>query len=198
MQHALIINAHQRYEGFAEGKLNHYFASIIQEVLEAASYSVQVSQLEQGYDLEQSIAQHEWADLIILQTPAYWFGTPWIHKRYIDEVFTTAMSQNRLAKDDGRTRSDSSQQYGSGGLLQGKRFMISSTWNAPADAFNDPDQALLQGRSVDDVFYPVMASYRFCGATILPTFASHDVYKAPDIQADAERLKKQLRSIIST
>lgn len=196
MKNALIINAHQRYEGFAEGKLNRHFASIIQGELEAMGMTVRLSELDHGYEVEEEIAHHEWADLIVLQTPAYWFGTPWIFKKYLDEVFTTALSQGRLVKDDGRTRSDPSKQYGTGGLMQGKRFMLSSTWNAPAEAFGDPGQFLFEGREVADVFFPVIANYKFCGATILPTFASFNVLKAPDIETDTGRLKEHLKSAL--
>lgn len=57
-------------------------------------------------------------------------------KKYIDEVFTAG--HGSLYANDGRTRSDHSQKYGSGGLVQGKQYMLSLTWNAPQQAFDDP------------------------------------------------------------
>jgi len=136
MKKVLIINAHQRYEGFAEGKLNKTFVDVAKETLEAQGCEVKTTYIEKGYNIEDEISKHEWADLVITQTPVYWFNTPWIYKKYIDEVFTTALTRGRILIDDGRTRSDLSKQYGTGGLSQGKKFLLSATWNAPGKAVN--------------------------------------------------------------
>ncbi len=90
MKKVLIINAHQKYDGFAEGKLNQTFIDTAKETFEANGCKVKTTHIENGYDIEEEIVKHEWADLVITQTPVYWFNTPWIHKKYIDEVFTTA------------------------------------------------------------------------------------------------------------
>jgi len=112
MKNVLIINSHQRYEGFAEGKLNQTFFDGAKETFESQGCEVKTTYIEKGYDIEEEIAKHEWADLVITQTPVYWFNTPWIHKKYIDEVFTTALVQGRILVDDGRTRKDATKQYG--------------------------------------------------------------------------------------
>lgn len=51
---------------------------------------------------------------------------------------------------DGRTRADQSKKYGSGGLAQGKKFMLSYTWNAPVEALTDPSQ-FFQGKGGDSI-----------------------------------------------
>lgn len=81
------------------------------------------------YDIEQEIEQFVAADSLILQMPGWWMGEPWTVKKYIDEVFT--FGHGRLYANDGRSRADSEKHYGSGGLLQGKQYMLSLTWNAP-------------------------------------------------------------------
>ncbi|VFS38584.1 modulator of drug activity B [Escherichia coli] len=55
-------------------------------------------------------------------------GAPWTVKKYIDDVFTEG--HGTLYASDGRTRKDPSKKYGSGGLVQGKKYMLSLTWNA--------------------------------------------------------------------
>ncbi|MFZ6723080.1 NAD(P)H-dependent oxidoreductase [Undibacterium sp. Ji49W] len=127
MKHALIINAHQFYEGISTGKLNQSVASIIQTELENCDYQVRQTRIEQGYDINAEVQSHLWADLIILQSPVYWFGMPWIYKKYVDEVFTAGMMQQSFLDGDGRTREDPSRQYGSGGKMFGKRYMLSLT-----------------------------------------------------------------------
>lgn len=44
--------------------------------------------------------------------------------------------------DDGCTRDDPSKQYGTGGKMQGKQYMLSLTWNAPQEAFGDSQTRL--------------------------------------------------------
>jgi modulator of drug activity B len=194
MKRVLIINAHQFYEGISSGRLNKTMANVIRHEMEQRGYEVQESVLEAGYDVNAEVDKHVWADLIILQSPVYWFGMPWIYKKYVDEVFTAGMMQQRFQDGDGRTREDPSKQYGSGGKLQGKRYMLSLTWNAPQEAFGNPQQALFAGMSVDEFFMSNTANYKFCGMEILPAFSSHDVMKQPDVDGDIVRLREHLQT----
>lgn len=195
MKKVLLINAHQTYEGISSGGLNNVVAGVIEEEVRKRNFEFQRTDIEKGYDINAEVQRHLWADLIILQSPVFWFGAPWIYKKYVDEVFTAGMVQGCFITGDGRTREDPSKQYGSGGLLQGKQYMISLTWNAPAEAFGNPEQNLFEGRSVDDVFVLNTANYKFCGMEVLPSFSCHDVFKAPDIANDLERLRQQLARI---
>jgi NADPH dehydrogenase (quinone) len=195
MKKVLIINAHQKYEGFAEGKLNQTLENVAKETLEAKGCEVKTTYIEKGYDVGEEISKHEWADLVITQTPVYWFNAPWIYKKYIDEVFTTALVQGKLLIDDGRTRSDLSKQYGTGGLSQGKKFMLSSTWNAPREAFDDKNQILLEGKSVEDALINISTVYKFCGYEILEGITSFDVMKSPQVENDIKILKERLKNL---
>lgn len=71
--------------------------------------------------------KHVNADLVILQTPINWFSAPWTYKKYVDEVFNSGLHSKTLLDNDGRTRSDPSRQYGTGGHMQGKKFMVAAT-----------------------------------------------------------------------
>ncbi len=98
--------------------------------------------MENGYNPDEEVEKHLEADVIILQTPVNWFGAPWIYKKYVDEVFNSGLMSQKFLTDDGRTREDPSRQYGTGGKMQGKKFMVCATWNAPKESFNNPDQIL--------------------------------------------------------
>ncbi|KQV87925.1 flavodoxin [Massilia sp. Root351] len=196
MKRVLIINAHQAYQGIASGKLNRTMAGVIREEMAQRGYEVRESVIERGYDIDAEVDKHVWADVIILQSPVYWFGMPWIYKKYVDEVFTAGLVQQRLLVDDGRSRDEPGRQYGSGGKMQGKRYMMSLTWNAPREAFGNPQQRLFEGKSVDDVFVSNTANYKFCGAEVLPAFSSHDVVKHADIEGDIARLRGHLAAIM--
>jgi modulator of drug activity B len=110
-------------------------------------------------------------------------GLPWSLKRYLDEVYTAGMD-GRLARGDGRTRSDARKQYGSGGSMHDTSYMLSVTLNAPKAAFGDPKQNLFKGRTLDDLLAPVHINFAFFGMKPLSTFASYDVSKAPTIESD--------------
>lgn len=195
MKKVLIINTHQFYEGISTGTLNSSIVEIIKETMLSLDCEIQLTVVEKGYDINEEVNKHLWADLIITQSPVYWFGSPWIYKKYIDEVFTEGMKQGSFLTGDGRTRQDPTKQYGTGGKLFGKKYMLSLTWNAPREAFNDSNQKLFEGRSVDDAFIHNTANYKFCGVEILPTFSFFDVMKNPQINNDIESLKQQLSQI---
>lgn len=185
---ALIINAHQIYPGISEGRLNRSATLFIGQEMAAKGFEVRETVIEQGYDVAQEVEKTLWADFIVVQSPAFWINTPWIYKKYVDDVFTSAMLSETFLNGDGRPHG----QYGSGGKLQGRKFMLSLTMNAPKEAFDNPAQQLFSGRSIDDVFFSASAPYRFCGAEILPAFAFFDVMKNPNVENDFQRLKVKL------
>lgn len=198
MKKALIIHAHQLYEGISTGGLNKAMAGVIADEMVLHGFEVRHTYIEQGYDVDAEVQNHLWADVIILQSPVYWFGMPWIYKKYVDEVFTAGMMKGVFITGDGRTREDPSKQYGSGGLLQGRQYMVSLTWNAPAKAFGDAGQQLFEGKTVDDVFVTNTANYKFCGMDILPAFSCHDVLKQPDVEGDIALLRAHLQQAFKT
>ena len=193
----LLINARQPVEGMSDGKLNAYIASYISAHLKSKGHDIRTTEIVEGYEIEEEVEKHLWADIIITQSPVYWFGNPWIYKKYVDEVFNAGLLNPRMVADDGRTRSDANKQYGTGGLMQGKKYMLSLTWNAPEAAFNDQHQYLFQGKSVDDVFISNTANYKFCGVDILPSFSFHNVLKHDVTNQDMERLRSHLNEYIN-
>lgn len=189
MSNILIINAGKQF-GSSEGRLNTYLTEVAQEALVDVGHSVKITRVDDGYELEEEVEKYLWANTIIYQMPAWWMGEPWILKKYVDEVFTAGW--NKLFKDDGRTRSDHGKKYGSGGLLQGKTYMLSVTWNAPLEAFNEPGQ-FFDGKGVDAVYYPFHKSNQFLGLSPLPTFMCNDVVKQPEIENDVVQYRAHLR-----
>ena len=190
MNNVFIINAHQPYP-FSEGRLNGSLVEKAAAYLTANGYAVQHTTMSDDWDSDAEIAKHQWADTILVQSPVNWMGVPWTMKKYMDLVYSYGMD-GRLCGGDGRTRSDPSKQYGSGGTLSGKKYMLSVTFNAPKDSFNDPGQYLFEGRSVDDLFMPMHMNFRFFDMRALPTFACFDVMKNPSIESDFARWNQHL------
>ena len=190
MPNALIINAHHPSE-FSRGRLNGALADRAAAQLAERGYKVRRHGAIDDWDVEAALADHQWADVIVLQSPVNWMGVPWRFKQYMDAVYSAGMA-GQLCNGDGRSRSDASLQYGAGGTLTGKRYMLSLTFNAPEEAFNDDAQYLFQGKGVDDLFFPMHMNFRFFGMTALPTFACYDVIKNPDIENDFARFDAHL------
>lgn len=193
----LLINTHLNYPGWSEGKLNLTFMNIARDFFLSRGDEVDSTFVEQGYEPDQEVAKHLAADLVILQTPVNWFSAPWIYKKYVDEVFNAGLATKSLLTDDGRTRDDPSRQYGSGGKMQGKKFMVSATWNAPRETFANPQSVLYGGKGTEDLFLPITSNYKFVGYDILPDFGVFDIYKNPNVPKAIEEYEQHLRKYCS-
>lgn len=190
---ALIINAHLNYPNWSEGKLNEAMADEAKQYFIDLGHTVTETNVEAGYDLEEEVQKHVEADVVILQTPVNWFGAPWIYKKYVDDVFNLGLNTKVLLDNDGRTRSDPTRQYGTGGHMQGKKFMISATWNAPTATFDNPDSILFKGKSADDVFLNITSNYKFVGFDVVPSYGIHDIFREDtDIKLGIDGLRKYL------
>ena len=193
MNNILIINAMKKF-AHSNGELNLTLHHAAADFLRQAGHQVKETIVDQGYDIEEEIEKYMWADTVIYQQPGWWMGTPWILKKYIDEIFTEG--HGRLYQSDGRSRSDASKKYGSGGLIQGKTYMLSVTWNAPQVAFDDPAQ-FFEGVGVDGVYLPFHKANQFLGMTPLPTFLCTDVMKQPDVENNIKRLHQHLAEVFA-
>ena len=190
MNKALIINAHQPYP-FSEGKLNGALVELAADVLGERGYELRHTVVAEGYDIDAELEKHRWADVILLQSPVNWMGVSWSFKKYMDEVYSAGM-HGQLCDGDGRTRKDPARQYGSGGTLGGRKYMLSLTFNAPMEAFDDQDQYLFGGKSLDDLFFPMHMNFRFFGMQPLKSFACYDVLKNPQAENDFQRFRAHL------
>lgn len=194
MNKAFIINAHQEYP-FAKGELNKTIADKIGNYLTNKGFEIKTTTMKDDWDVNEEVEKHVWADLVILQSPVNWMGVPWSFKKYMDEVYTAGMF-GKLCQNDGRSESEPKKNYGSGGVLTKTKYMMSLTFNAPEESFNDESEYLFQGKSVDDLFFPQHMNFRFFGMQALPTFVCFDVMKNPQIENDFIKLEKHLEEVM--
>ncbi len=136
LKNALIINGHQPYP-FAKGRLNATLVALTREHFERRGYQVELTEVSKGWDVDTEVARHRGADVLVMQFPVNWMGTPWSLKKYMDEVYTAGMD-GRLCRGDGRRAPGQDHLYGFGGTLTDTRYMLSLTFNAPRDAFKNP------------------------------------------------------------
>lgn len=193
MSKIFIIDAGKTF-AHSKGELNHTMTDVAASWLRDAGHEVEVTTVDSGYVVADEIQKYLAADTVIYQMPGWWMGEPWTVKKYIDDVFTEG--HGSLYASDGRTRSDAGKKYGSGGLIQGKKYMLSLTWNAPLEAFNDPEQ-FFEGVGVDGLYLHFHKANQFLGMEGLPTFICNDVIKMPDVPRDIERYRTHLSQIFA-
>jgi len=117
---------------------------------------------------------------------------PWSFKKYMDDVYTAGMG-GALCVGDGRNEEQPKKNYGTGGTLTGKKYMMSLTFNAPAEAFND-DSEFFEGKSVDDLMFPMHMNFKFFGLTPMETIACFDVMKNADVENDFKRFEAHIHA----
>lgn len=181
MKNILIINAHQPYD-FSKGELTQSLIDVATQVLQNKGLAVKHSFVT-DYAVADELEKWQWADAVILQFPSNWMMIPWTAKKYMDDVFTQGMG-GILCDTDGRSSKNPDINYGTGGKMTGKKYMLSATFNAPKNAFDNPDEYLFQGKGLDDLLMPVHCNFRFFAMEKLPTFACFDVVKNPQIAQD--------------
>lgn len=182
----LILNAGCEFLK-SGGRLNRRFTEVAKETLEDLGHTVSVTEVDGDWKVEEEHGKIRSADVIIIQTPGWWMSTPWQLKRYEDMVFTTG----GFCTGDGRTHAAPTKHYGTGGLLTEKRYLLSSTWNAPKEAFDEPND-FFEGRGIDGVLFPLHKTMQFLGMKPCESFMANDVVKNPTIEADLERWKAHL------
>lgn len=193
MLNILIINGAKKF-AHSNGELNDTLTILAQQVLVELGHTVQISRADSNYDIQEEIQKYIWADVVIYQVPGWWMGAPWTVKKYIDDIFTEG--HGTLYASDGRSRSDTSKKYGSGGLIHDKKYMLSLTWNAPKEAFTQVDQ-FFEGVGVDGVYLPFHKANQFLGMQGLNTFIVHDVIKMPNVEQYESEYRQHLIDIFA-
>ena len=172
----ILVNGHEYWES-SPGKLNNTLVKEAQKWFSNRDHKVKVTIAEQAYDAEEEVQKILWADVILYFSPVYWMSITATLKSYFDHVY--AQNKGRLFKDDG---CESGGQYGTGGLLHDKSYMLITTWNAPFEAFSAPNPFLFRRKKVDDVFLNFHAMQKFIGMQKLDSFSLHNVKRNPNVK----------------
>jgi modulator of drug activity B len=194
MKKIFVINGGQTF-GHSGGRFNQSItATTVEFFTKHPDFEVRSTNINTDYDPMEEVENYKWADVVIYHTPVWWFQLPHGMKKYIDVVFT-AGHQNGIYESDGRTRTNPTVNYGTGGLLQGKEYMLTTTWNAPKEAFTLPGE-FFNETSVDDG--PMFGFHRmnaFTGMKPLQGMHFHDVEKNADIVKDLASYEAHLNQI---
>lgn len=186
-----IINGGQVF-GHSGGRFN---ATVAAETIaffqDKPGFEVKVTHVNEDYDPIAEVEKYVWADVVIYHTPVWWFQVPHGLKKYIDVVFTAGHNRG-IYKSDGRNAENPAINYGTGGMLGGKKYMLTTSWNAPKEAFTLPGEFFNQ-TSVDDG--PLFGFHRmnaFTGMKPLQSIHFHDVEKNAQVGQDLQRYREHL------
>ena len=189
MEKILIINGGSYFPPNWKGALNTTLSEEAAKYLKSKGHEVQITKCDTDYNIQEEVEKVKWADVLIWQFPVWWMQEPWQVTKYMDEVYMSA--GGILFTGDGRTRSDPTKKYGTGGLPHNKKYMLSTTWNAPIEAFTDPD-GLFEGKGIDYPFVGFRKAHQSVGMKPLPSFICNDVVKNLNIPKYIEDLHKHL------
>ncbi|PRD48455.1 NADPH quinone reductase MdaB [Sphingobacterium haloxyli] len=174
MSKIFIINGGQEFNE-SKGLFNKLLTEWTENTAKELGFEVRITHIEDGYEIETEIENFIWADAIVVHTPIWWFQLPYKFKQYIDLVFQNG--RGKIYKSDGRTRTNPEINYGTGGLLKGKKYMITSSWNAPAGAFTIKDEIMDQKTVDEGVLFGVHIAMKFVGLSKLDGFHFYDIVK---------------------
>lgn len=194
MKKIFVINAGQSFK-HSGGKYNQTITENTLSVLKnIENVEIKITNIDEGYDKDEEVEKFVWADYIIYHTPIWWFQLPFGFKKYIDEVFTAGHNKG-IYKSDGRSTANPEINYGTGGMLGGRKYMVTTSWNAPATAFTLPGE-FFKETSVDQG--PLFGFHRmnaFVSLEKLESFHFHDVEKNADIERDMKRYREHLTQV---
>ncbi|SOE23537.1 modulator of drug activity B [Spirosomataceae bacterium TFI 002] len=196
MKNIFVVNGSHPF-AHSGGKFNEtLFSNTISYFESLEGFEVKSTQVGDNYNSKEEVEKFKWADLVIYHTPIWWFQIPFGFKKYIDEVFTEG-HQNGIYKSDGRSRKNPEINYGTGGLMHGKKYMLTTSWNAPKTAFTLENEFFNQ-KSVDEgVMFGFHRMNAFTGMELLATHHFHDMEKNADVPLELNNYNSFLNDVIS-
>lgn len=195
MKNIFVINGGQKF-AHSGGAFNETLTSWTVDFLnQHPEFAIQVTNINDEYDPDEEVKKYVWADIIIYHTPVWWFQVPHRFKEYIDLVFTAGHQQG-IYTSDGRSHRNPAINYGTGGSLQGRHYMLTTSWNAPKEAFTLPGEFFGQ-KSVDEgVMFGFHRMNAFTGMKPLESIHFHDVEKNANIDRDRRLYWAHLENVL--
>ena len=195
MKHILVINGSHPF-AHSGGKFNNtLFKTTLSFFSEKEGFEVKSTWVGEPYTSSTEVEKFKWANIIIYHTPIWWFQIPFGFKEYLDNVFTEG-HQNGIYKHDGRSSQNPDVNYGTGGLMHGKKYILTTSWNAPKTAFTLAGEFFEQ-KSVDEgVMFGFHKMNSFTGMELLDTYHFHDIEKNANVPLELEGYERFLIEVI--
>lgn len=193
MKNIFIINGAHTF-AHSGGKFNKTLFNNSMSYFKTLNYNVKTTEVGSNYDAKNEVEKFKWADIIIYHTPIWWFQIPFGFKKYLDVVFTEG-HQNGIYKSDGRSRSNPEINYGTGGLMHGKKYILTTSWNAPKTAFTLKDEFFNETSVDDGAMFGFHKMNAFTGMKPLGSYHFHDIEKNANVPLEIDNYNNFLDTI---
>lgn len=176
MKKIFVINGGQHF-AHSGGKFNRSLTEWDRSFFTAENgFELRVTDINAPYTPEEEVENLVWAHYVIYHTPVWWFGLPHKFKEYLDRVLT-AGHRKGIYYSDGRKHDNPAVNYGTGGSLHGRKYLLTTSWNAPETAFTLPGEFFLQTGVDEGVMFGFHRMNAFTGMKPLHSFHFHDLEK---------------------
>lgn len=176
MKKIFVINGGQHF-AHSGGKFNKTLVDWDQIFFNKENgFELNITDINEPYTADEEVEKFVNADIIIYHTPIWWFGVPHKFKEYLDLVLT-AGHRKGIYYSDGRKSENPDLNYGKGGSMQGKKYMLTTTWNAPETAFTLEGEFFNQTSVDNGVMFGFHRMNAFTGMEKIEGFHFHDLEK---------------------
>ncbi|MDG3582997.1 NAD(P)H-dependent oxidoreductase [Galbibacter pacificus] len=194
MKKVFIINGGQTF-GNSKGEFNKTMVDLAATYFaEEKGYEVKVTDINQAYNAAAETKKFIWADIIVYHLPIWWFQVPHKLKEYFDYVFKNGQVYN----NDGRSSKNPAINYGTGGLLKGRTYMVNTSWNAPNEAFTLPGEFFNETSVDKGVLFGFHRMNAFLDMEPLPGIHFYDVVKNNNVEGEKVKYKAHLDAVFAT
>ena len=194
MKNILIINGWHSFAD-SQGTFNKSLFNITKSHFEATPrFNVKTTEIDKEYYTEDEVSKYLWADTIFYHTPIWWFHVPFRFKQYLDEVLTAGYGKDKgMWISDGRKAENPELNYGTGGLLRNKEYILTTSWNAPQGAFTIPGELFNQISADDGPLSGFHGMNNYLGLNLHSSLQFHDVEKNADTSAQLTSYRQFLK-----
>lgn len=158
----LVLFAHPALE---KSRVNRRLAAAVRELEGVAFHDLYELYPEFDVDIRSEQRLLETNDVVVLQHPLYWYGTPALVKQWQDLVLEHGWAYGR-----------------EGTALRGKLLVNVVTVGGGASAYRRGGQ---HGHSLQEYLLPLVQSARLCGMETLPPFAVFGTHSMVDTEIEA-------------
>lgn len=194
MTKIFIINGGQKF-GHSGGRFNETLSNETLDFFKNnGNFEIKTTNINEEYHPSTEVEKFVWADVIIYHTPIWWFQLPHGFKKYIDVVFTEGHNKG-IYTSDGRSSANPTINYGTGGMLHGRKYMLTTSWNAPKEAFTLPGEFFNQHSVDEGPLFGFHSMNAFTGMQPLQSMHFHDIEKNADVANDMQLYHQHLTQL---
>lgn len=183
----LIING-SRKSGASADLINDRLCAGAYAFLQDLDLEAVVTDIRDGYDLNEEILKFLWCDAVIWQFPIGCTGEPWPVKKYLEELLQAGAAEFLKS-------SDVHAQNAAFSRLAGKSFFISGVFHAKFCPF-DEQRKDENSSYMRNLLFHLYNACACLGMEALPEFSCNETSKADEAEQCIESFKAHLKHLL--